>query len=703
MLLPTEENVFGDFENSSHVHHGVTTRFTRRGATYVVNAEGPDGRPSEYVVKYVIGVDPVQQYVVEFPGGKLQCLTVAWDVRARRWYSLYPSQRIAPDDPLHWTGRYQNWNLMCGECHTTGYRKGYEAAADSYRTQWAEFDVGCEACHGPGGAHVAWARKHGKPAGYRAGSGRTSRRTAASMGLVANLRSETSQVDGCAPCHSRRHWVGPEHVPGAALLDAMMPELIRAPFYHADGQVLDEVYEYGSFRQSKMYQRGVRCSDCHDPHSGRAKAEGNALCVSCHGEKPNSAFPTLVAKAYDSSTHHFHPPGTPSAQCVSCHMASAKFMVVDERRDHFFRVPRPDESERWGTPNACTSCHVGKPAAWAAEAVRRWYGPRRSTDSQFLEAIAAGRAGEPGAGAKLRAVAADTARTAMARATALDLLRGSDSETAAVLAGAMTDPDPIVRATAVAGLDALPSVRRIALGAPLLRDPVRAVRVQAARVLAPVPVNLFTREQRWDLEAATSEYRAGLNAVADMPSTHLNLGVLEADLGRIDLAEQAYRRALSLDPYFVPARLNLATAYNEMGRNADAERELREGVRQAPDQGELQYSLGLLLAEEGRLAEAATALRKAARLLPHRARVQYNLGLTLQRLGRTAEAVKTLLAAARADAGDPEIAFAVAALYANEGRWRDALPYAERFAALSPSDPRAASLLQEVRRALGAR
>jgi predicted CXXCH cytochrome family protein len=482
----------------------------------------------------------------------------------------------------------------------------------------------------------------------------------------------------------------------------MMPELVRAPLYHADGQMLDEVYEYGSFRQSKMYQRGVRCSDCHDPHSGRAKAEGNALCVSCHGEKPNPAFPTLVAKAYDSPTHHFHPPGSPSAQCVSCHMTSAKFMVVDERHDHFFRVPRPDESERWGTPNACTSCHAGKPAAWAAEAVRRWYGPHRPTDSRFVEAVAAGRAGEPAADAKLRAVAADTARTAMARATALDLLRSGDSEAAAVLAEAMADPDPIVRATAVAGLDAFPSQRRIALGAPLLRDPVRAVRVQAARVLAPVPVNLFTREQRRDLAAAISEYRTGLDAIADMPSTHLNLGVLEADLGRIDLAEQAYRRALTMDPYFVPARQNLATVYNEMGRNEDAERELREGVRQAPDQGELHYSLGLLLAEEGRLAEAAVSLREAARLLPHRARVQYNLGLTLQRLGRTAEAEKALLVAAKADAGDPEIAFAVAAFYANEGRWNEALPYAERFAALNPTDQRSVALLQEARRALRA-
>ena len=702
MLLPSEENVLADFGNSSYTHMGVTTRFTRRGTNYLVSAQGPDGEQADYTVKYVIGVDPVQQYVVEFPGGKLQCLTVAWDVRARRWYSLYPGQRIALDDPLHWTGRYQNWNLMCGECHTTGYRKGYAAAADTYRTEWAEFDVGCEACHGPGGDHVAWARKRGKP-GYRPGIGRLSRRSAAAVKLVVDLPAAApgAEVDRCAPCHSRRHWIGAEAAPGAPLLDALMPELIRAPLYHPDGQRLDEVYEYGSFRQSRMYQRGVRCSDCHDPHSGRTKADGNGLCLSCHGERPNPAFPTLPAKAYDSRGHHFHPPGARSPQCVSCHMTSRNYMVVDERHDHFFRVPRPDESARCGTPNACNACHVDKSAAWAAAAVERWYGPKRAGDSRFVEAIAAGRAGESGADAKLRAVAADSARTSMARATALDLLRSADAGTVAILAEGMTDPDPIVRATAVAGLDALPSLRRIALAAPLLRDPIRAVRVQAARVLASVPVNLFKRDQRRDLDAALNEYRDGLLAVADMPSTHLNLGVLETDLGRIDLAEQAYRRALSMDPYFVPARQNLATIYNQMGRNADAERELREGTRQAPDQGELHYSLGLLLAEEGRLDEAARSLREAARLLPHRARINHNLGLALQRLGRMAEAERALLAATRTDSEDPENAFALAALYAGERRWKDALPYAERFAALSPTDPRALGLLQEVRRALG--
>jgi predicted CXXCH cytochrome family protein len=696
MLLPAEANVLADFENRSFSSKGITAHFARRGADYLIRAEGPDGKPAEFTVKYVIGVDPVQQYVVEFPGGKLQCLTVAWDVRARRWYSLYPGQKIALDDPLHWTGRYQNWNLMCGECHTTNYRKGYDAVADSYATAWSEFDVGCESCHGPGGDHVAWSGKRGpKRRGYG--------EAGATVGLQVDLRAAggRAEVDACATCHARRHRVGAERLPGDPLLDEFMPELMTEPLYHADGQIHDEVYEYGSFRQSKMYLRGVRCSDCHDPHSGRTKAEGNALCLSCHGERPNPAFPTLRAKAYDAPTHHFHAQGTKAAQCVSCHMATRNYMIVHERHDHFFRIPRPDESVRWGTPNACNACHTDKSAAWATAAVVRWYGDRRPADSRFVEAVAAGQAGEANAEAALRAVAADTARSPMARATALSLLRGDDPETSGILATGTADPDPIVRATAAGGLENLPATRRIALAVPLLHDPVRAVRVQAARVLAPVPVNLFTQAQRGDLDSALVEYRQGLLAMADMPSTHLNLGVLETDLGRLDLAEQAYRKALSMDPYFIPARQNLATIYNRLGRNAEAERELREGIRQAPDHGELHYSLGLLLAEGGRYEEAANSLREAAKLLPNQARIRYNLGLTLQRIGRNAEAERALLDAARLDAGDPEAAYALAVFYLSQRRFKEALPYAERYAQLNPGDEQANGLLRQIRQALG--
>ena len=699
MQAASSATVLGDFGGAAFSHMGVTTRFFTRDGRYFVTTESADGQPVEFEVKFVIGVRPVQQYVFEFPSGRLQCLTVAWDTEKRRWYSLYPDLRIALDDPLHWTGRYQNWNLMCAECHTTDFRKGYDAGADSYRSTWAEFDVGCEACHGPGRAHLDWARRKPRRAGAPPARGRETRIAVPfpSRDAPAAARAE---ADACAPCHSRRHRIGAERGPGDPFLDEFMPELMREPLYFADGQIHDEVYEYASFRQSRMYQHGVRCTDCHDPHSARLRAEGNALCVRCHQPHPDLRFPALAAKEYDAPSHHHHAPGSAGARCVSCHMPERLYMVVDGRRDHFIRIPRPDVTVAHGTPNACNSCHADRPPAWAARTVDEWYGahPR---DSAFVEAAMAGRSGARDAAPLLARVAAEPGRPAIARATALELLRAYPGAAATAVTDAARDPDPLVRAVAAGAMEALPPAERVALAAPLLEDAIRAVRLAAARVLAAVPRALLSARQQRSLAAALGETERGLEAVADMPSTHLNLAVLREAQGRDDLAEESYRRALRMDPYFLPARANLATLYNRTGRNADAERELREGIRRQPGEGELHYSLGLLLAEESRFEDAARALTAAAERIPLRARVRYNLALVLSKLGREEEAQRVLLEASRLDPLDPDILYAAAYRCAERGEWERALPLALRLVELRPGDGESRGLLQRIRSGLG--
>jgi predicted CXXCH cytochrome family protein len=707
MQEPSSATVLGDFGGATFVTPGDTTRFFTRDGRYFVATAGADGRPAEFEVKHVIGVRPVQQYVIEFPSGKLQCLTVAWDTEKRRWYSLYPGQRIALDDPLHWTGRYQSWNLMCAECHTTDFRKGYDAAKDSYASTWAEFDVGCEACHGPGRAHVGWARRASRSGASRA-RGRDTKLAVvlegrdAGAGAAAGAAQEAAraEVDACAPCHSRRHRIGAARGPSDPFLDEFDPELMREPLYFADGQIHDEVYEYGSFRQSRMYQRGVRCSDCHDPHSATLRAEGNALCVRCHQPHPDPRFPTLAAKEYDAPSHHHHAAGSAGAQCVACHMPQRNYMVVDARRDHFIRVPRPDVTVTHGTPNACNGCHADRAPEWAVRAVDTWFGthPR---DSSFVHAVAAGRAGDRAAAPLLAQLAADTNRTAMARATALDLLRAFPGMSD-VAFGAARDPDPLVRATAAGAVETLPPAERAPLAAPLLEDPVRAVRVAAARILAGAPRGLLSSRQQRGLDAALREWAGGLDAMADMPSTYLNFAVLDEARGRDDRAEQSYRRALAMDPYFLPARANLATLYNRAGRNADAERELREGIRRQPEEGELHYSLGLVLAEEQHYDSAAVALRRAAQLIPQRARVRFNLALTLAKLGREAEADRVLFDANRLDPLDSDILYAAVYRCVERGEWARALPLALELTELRPRDRDAQGLLQRIRSGLAA-
>jgi len=684
MQLATADTVLGDFRDASFTHLGQLSRFYTRDGKFFVRTEGADGKPGDFEIKYTFGVAPLQQYLVEFPGGRLQSLTVAWDVGRKRWFSLYPNEKFAPDDPLHWTGRYQNWNLMCAECHTTDFQKGYDAAADTYQSKWSEIDVGCQACHGPGARHVEWARKGGH---------------SGSTGLVVAFRAADSryEVDACATCHSRRGRIAAGEHPGRPLYDTFKPEALRADLYHVDGQQLAEDYEYGSFRQSKMYQRGVRCTDCHDPHRGGIKAEGNLLCTQCHRPAANRRFPTLAGKLYDSPAHHFHRAGSPGSQCVNCHMPSKEYMVVDPRRDHTLRPPRPDLSLALGTPNACTGCHRDRTNQWAAATIEKWHGAERPRGLEWPLTFAPARAGARDAAPGIVAVARDREIPAIVRATALGLLRGYPGEGTDALAPSLRDPDPAVRVAAVAALESTAPAERLAALVPLLNDATRAVRIEAARVLASVPPERFDRGQRAAFDAAAEEFVEAQNAMADMPASHLNLAVLYASQGKRDLAEAEYLTALRMDPYFGPARANLVALYNAAGRNRDAERVLREGIARTPGEGELYYSLGLLLAEDKRLAEAADALATAARLIPGRARVRYNLGLALDRLSRDRDAEAALLQAFQLDPRDSDIAYAITVFYAQRRQWKRALPFAEQLVANAPGDPRARQLLEQIR------
>ncbi len=166
MQEATPDTVSGDFSGVEHAYYGVVSTFIRRDGDFFVRTDGPDGELADYRIAYTFGIEPLQQYLIEFPDGRLQALSVCWDTRpeqlgGQRWFHLYPKKQVGHDDPLHWTGLQQNWNFMCAECHSTHLQKNYDASADRYTTTWSEIDVSCEARHGPGSRHVAWAETAG--------------------------------------------------------------------------------------------------------------------------------------------------------------------------------------------------------------------------------------------------------------------------------------------------------------------------------------------------------------------------------------------------------------------------------------------------------------------------------------------------------------------------------------------------------------
>jgi len=705
MDVASKSTVLGAFDGRVFEYEGERWRFEKRAEQYVVRWWPPGAAQAEaqtFEVAHTFGLDPLQQYLLRGEAGKLQSLTVAWDVAGQRWIHLQPGQRIQPDDALHWTGAYQTWNGMCADCHSTRLDRGYDADTGAHATTWAEIDVACEACHGPGAAHVerVEARSKGRKVMPVHGDG-----------LVVDFAGGTAQqqVDACGRCHARRRSTSPLYVHGESLFDHYVPTTLDEGLYHADGQILDEVYVYGSFTQSRMYVAGVRCSDCHDPHSAGLRLEGDALCMQCHGGGEAKRFRGMPTGGYDEPAHHHHAPGEPGSACVDCHMPATTYMEIDPRRDHRMGIPRPDQSVLLGTPNACTGCHADQTDGWAAEKAGAWWGAGHERPFDFAGLVFDARRGDSATVAGLGEWVDRTHDSPAVRATAVELAGRFGREGAQVVDRALRDPHPWIRTTAAAATQAWPLEARSARVTPLLEDPVRSVRIEAARSLAPLEAaGGLAPTSRAPFDRALGELVNSLESAADHPGNRLNLAVLAQQRGDPGTARSQYRRALALDARFLPARLNLVQLLDAAGEPAEAERVVREGLRLDPSSGDLHYALGLLLAQGGadgtssRLPEAARELEEAARLLPDHPRAHYNLGLARQRLGDVARARTALERAEALAPSDPEVLQALAIFHSQQGDWAAVRRYAQAMLQVAPGDPSARAMLMRAERELAA-
>jgi predicted CXXCH cytochrome family protein len=613
---------------------GGTTQFAIRDGRPVVTTLTAGGKIATYPIAYVSGVWPLEQYLVATERGKLQSLGVVWDSRAAReggakWFHVYGAAGIAPGDPLFFSAPAQSWNHICADCHSTSVERRYDVAADAFDTRWAELSVGCEACHGPGAEHVRSA-KAGHAAPFAAKLSRSEPWLPSATGSPAPRAQTDSEVEVCAPCHSRRTPLKEGFLASEPLLDSFEPDLLRPGRYYADGQIDGEVYEWGSFLQSRMYRSGVKCSDCHEPHSAQLFASGNALCVRCH-----------EAKHFDVEAHSHHA-GRAAPRCIDCHMPPKTFMQVDERRDHSIRIPRPDLSIELGTPNACNGCHDRQTAGWASAALRRWY-PDQEPDPHFGRALAKDRQGTLDAPSALRRVVADTGVPAIARASALERLGTYESEkTVASLRVALSSSESLIVYGAVRGAAQLPPEQRVPLLTPLLEHGTRAVRVAAAKALAGVPPAQLSASARVAFERAVSEVEQSFAVSASRPETHVERSAFELARGNLGEAEAALRIALGLAPCQVEAQLNLADLARQRHDEVAAERALRAAIACEPNNAAAEHALGLWQIRAHQTSAAIASFRKAVQLSPGDPRFGYVLAVALASSGARNEAIRVL-------------------------------------------------------------
>lgn len=676
--------VLGRFDDRAISDFGRRSRLSRRGDEFWIETANAGGKTESFRVEYTLGVYPLQQYLLALPGGRLQAFTMAWDSRpvregGGRWFNLQSEGPAPPGDPLHWTGPNFNWNSRCAECHTTGLHRNFDAATTTYASTWSEADVGCESCHGPGSVHVSWAASHAGAASGAVGKagddgllggqlgpatqwirnqGEATAHAVSSESLLLPTRltgahspdsaaASGRQLDACAGCHSRRQRLESAEALQAIAhySDAYALALPTPPMYHADGQIRQEDFELGSFLQSKMHARGVVCSNCHEPHSLQLRATGNALCAQCHDPQ-----------VFDAPAHHHHAAKTAGAQCIGCHMPTTTYMVVHARHDHSLRIPRPDLSQRFGTPNACNVCHGRQTPAWAAQQVQAWRrAAGRESPTHFSERLASE---DPAA---WRELAADGSVPGIARAAALNrMAQQPDNESLMRALAALKDSDPLVRRAAVSFFDLLEPERRASYLAALIHDPAKSVRMEVARVLGPASGGDMTAEARAALDTLFVEYVAALTANRDMPGDALALGTYYADRGQAGEAEQAYRSALRIDPHFTPAALNLADLYHQLDREKEAHVELESALQRSPQSAELHHALGLQRVRAHEPAQALLHLKRAHELSPDDATYGFVYAVALADGGELRHAITVLQRLRAQHPGDPRVTQALA-------------------------------------------
>ena len=682
MQPATESTVLGDFDQQTLTSDTETNRFFRRDGGFWINTPNAEGKPTDYPVAYTFGVEPLQQYFLQLDDGRLQSHGAAWDVPEQRWFHLYDGDSVDHHHRLHWSGAQQNADYMCIECHTTGFQRDYDPVANTYASRWEALGVGCQSCHGPAAEHVQWAENA------------DASEADDNRGFEHNPVAATSgsQPETCARCHSRRSPLGNGYTPGNHLLDDYLPALLSADAYEVDGKIKDEVFEYGSFQQSRMHAAGVVCSDCHNPHSAQLRAPANAVCTQCHNPTGNAVrtgidASGLQAKEYDHPSHHHHPAGSPGSQCVSCHMPGKLYMVNDLRHDHSFTSPHPLQARQLEHSDACLGCHQ-QTEDQVVNLFQQWYPDAQPRDGGYARDLHAARQGLPGAA---EALARQLGRSDLAdirRATLLSELPSYPSAAAqGAVIKALNAASPQVRHTAAGLLGALVAPnQQISLLTALLDDPVRAVRLAAAWQLLQLAAESNVDPQV--LQQLIAEYEQSQNSMLERAETQLNLAGIYQLTGREAEVEPALRKALRQDPTFHPARIMLAQWQEQFaGDPESALRLLSKSIEQYPQEPSLQHAYGLALVRQRQYQQALQALQAAHELAPEQAEYGYVLAVALHGSGQAQAALDLLRNQLQAQPSDRRTRQALISYLRSAGNQVEADSLLTELAAQNPGDP----------------
>lgn len=678
MQPATDSSVSGNFNNAVLTADGVTSKFFKKDGKFYINTQGEDGKYADFEVKYTFGYTPLQQYLIEFPGGRMQATRASWDTKNKKWFHQYAGDKIPPGDWLHWTGNGQNWNTMCASCHSTNLQKGYDFTTDTYKTTFNEVNVSCESCHGPGKAHMDYVSS----SDFKDG-----RKIIGSKLHLYKGEGLLQLVNACGNCHGRRVDVTGSVLPGKEYMDDFVPELPTTTYFYADGQMDGEDFNYTSFLQSKMFHRGVECSNCHNPHTAKLKLEGSIVCSQCH-----------ASPKYNVPSHTMHADNVIANNCISCHMPSKIYMGNDLRHDHSFRIPRPDLSVQYGTPNTCNSsgCHQNKTAQWAADAIKKNFGEKRRY--HFAEDLIPGSKMDDKSEPHLVKLLQDTATPAIVKAAAIDYLgRMATANSGNILIKYLTDNAAIVRYHTLKAMSGYDPALWLNTAAPLLADKVKSVRVAAADLFFAIPSNQIPQEYVSAYNNSKAELQQFITYQTDFAQGNAQAGDFYRRINDLVTAEKFYKRAIQKDDKLSIARINLASTYNELGKNEEALQQLLTALKTEPKSDHIYYNLALLYVELKKTAEAENAFQKAIALHTNNTRVYYNYALFLQQQGKNTQAEKAYSQGLNLEPTNADILYALTVMYIQQQNKAKATETAQKLKQYHGNNPDYQQLFQRLR------
>jgi hypothetical protein len=579
MVQPaTKASVQGDFARGRIVLRGENYQLNSHNGAWYITESYLTGKPVEHRIDYTLGNRRIQHYLTTLPDGRILVLPPSWDILRKQWFHNFD---IGDPDESGEVG-VQLWNKDCYSCHVSQEEKNFNPEKIEYKTNWQDFGVNCERCHGPGGGHIANHSGNGKAA---------ARPNPPIRDIILQTRLDPARdTMVCAQCHSFRDIFVPGFQAGDDYYDHFVPILEydqpagKDPAYWPDGRTRRfSTDAFGLWQSQCFLKGGVTCLKCHvEAHdtsiekSPQLQPAVSAICTQCH---------TAIGKAIAAHTHH--PEKSAGSSCVECHMPRTVLSIKAQIRDHSITVPIPENTLNHQIPNACNECHRDRDATWTVQRMNEWWGEAsRRKPIRRADAFAAARTGDQGSIPRLLQIVTDPDEGPFARANALGYLSrfGADPRVFPVFEWALGDSHPLPRIVAALKL---PSVSSANTKQAAIADLMQALKDSRATVR---------------LGAAVSLVGLGIQSV---PGEAVELYAKRAELDSDDPVQQ-----------FAAGRFFLLT-----GDPVRASQWLANSMKMNPDTP-ARYFLAYALAQQGKYGESRTILEKIAPSDPQYANAQ---------------------------------------------------------------------------------